>query len=186
MKGMYSVYHILSNISVLNFKFLCIWVIPCHICHDTGSMFFLLKWYRIPLLILNSSKHPTRFCSGSFRTFCITILTCAPAVALQECVKSVMCVTMMRNINFGDFSHIKQNNVYFTMTKKAIHYLLSKKTCQQHCTFFWKKCNSEEIIPRKAVSCVLHFFVSCVMISFSNAKSLVLCPRKKSKPHTVA
>ena len=72
-----------------------IWAIPCHVCHNTGSIFFFLKYCKIPLLILNSSKHPTRFCSGCLSTFCTTVLTFISAVALHRCVEKARHVTTL-------------------------------------------------------------------------------------------
>jgi len=118
---------------------------------ENGSLFLLLKQCESPLLISNSAEHPIRLCSASFPAFCITILTFVSTVAwLQECLKSTFCVTMVRNSNFGNFSHIKQTSISHMMNKKAIHYLLSKQTCQQHCTnLFWGKYSLEEISPKK-------------------------------------
>ena len=98
------------------------------------------------LSISNSAKHPTRICSGSFPTFFITILTFVTTVAWQECVE----VSMKRNSNFGDFSHIRRASFSYKMNKRAVYYLLSKKTCKQRFTkFFWKRYNLEQISPKR-------------------------------------
>ena len=70
-----------------------IWSIPCYMYHHTGNIFLLVKQCKILLLIFNSIKHTKNFCSGSFPTFCITILTFVTAGALQECVEKALNVS---------------------------------------------------------------------------------------------
>ena len=47
----------------------CLCSIPCHLYHNSGSLFLLLKQFRTPLSTLNSTKHPNRLCSGPFPSF---------------------------------------------------------------------------------------------------------------------
>jgi len=113
--------------------------IPCHICHNTGSISFLLTQYKIPLLIFNSAKYPTIFCSGYFPSYSITTLKFVTTVEWWECVKKHYMRHMKGYNNIGNFSHIKLINVSHKMTKKVIHYLFSKSTCQQNYTNFFGK-----------------------------------------------
>ena len=52
---------------------------------------------------------------------------CDNSCAVGVCSKSIMCVTMKRKSNFGNFNHIKLSSASHIITKKKIYYLLSKK-----------------------------------------------------------
>ena len=71
------------------------------------------------------------------------------------------CVIVQRNINFGNFSHIKLISISNKMIKKQYTIVLKKYLPTTLYQCFRKKCNLEEIIPTKAVPHVSNFFIRC-------------------------
>ena len=165
--------------------------IPYHMCHDTNG----LKQYKIPLLILNSSKHPTRFYSGSFQTFYITILTFTAAGARQECVYKALCVSQWKETAMLLISVTSSKIMLSTKWPKRQYIICyQKRPANNTEPIFWTNANSEEIIPKKQCH-MLHFFITCITICFSKcnmwhcffgiiSSEFALHPRKKSKPST--
>ena len=115
--------------------------IPCYVCHNTGGIFFLLKQHKIPILTLNSSKHPTRFCSGSFQTFCITNLKFTPAIGLQECLEKVLCISHQQKLCFPQ--NDQRGNTLFSFKKDlpiALYQAFGKNAIQKNNIFSLNIC----------------------------------------------
>ena len=129
--------------------------IPCHMCHYTGGIFFHLKQCKIPLLILNSSKHPTRFYSRPFPTLCIIILTFIPAVTLQECVEKALCVSQWKEtailVVFVTASKIRLPTKW---TKRQYIICFQKRSANYTVPMFWTKMQFRRKNSKKAVSFV--------------------------------
>ena len=106
--------------------------IPCHMCHTKGSLFYLLRQCKIPLLVLNSAKHPIRsfmiFSNLLYYHFDIYQNSCFVGV----CRKSVICVTMKRNSKFGHLSHIKLTSIAQKMNKKVNTLILNIYTIYKY------------------------------------------------------
>ena len=81
--------------------------------------------------------------------------------------KLYMCHNESQISTFSHLSQFKLSNVSHEMDIMAIHYLLSRKTCQQYCANFLDKMQLRRFQPKKG---------SVAFATVANSRSL--CPTK--------